>query len=661
MNCYLPWNLKDMTNISAEKLQRNLSQQVAYLDLYKNELIKEAYRFNLASILKYASVHKASFGNDALSKKASDCLIVFLHAMALRKQAFFTPSDSENSVHSKGCRNLHRLMLENLKATLRYIDYSVLLKHALGQTDINQMFSLREELYRQVLPEETILDVCSKESINDSFFSIVDRENSTYEAFTGYDVQNICNLDSSVCELLSARCGSLEDFETSEYGILGSILDSLKTPFIKHAGRYYSFVTRFSLGYIHAKLEGLYPQGCEEVLEEEATEEEVAEDSLEETATGVVATELAAEVLPEAEEDAEEPEEEPNEVETEEELEADPEDLEEDFAEEELSEEDLTEEMKVAPEEPSDEEIPWDEDVEDEVYKDTVDEDDDLNDYELYEDDELLEEQLEEAEDAIEAEADASDDADAEAVDEDPYSGSLFDDAEEPEEEQVVEEAVVEEPATEEPVADEAVVEEPAVEAEIEAESIEEPAVEVEQVEPGVEPEPEPVIEEERVEEPASEVALGPEPSGETEPVAEPLLLLDAIAKSFTKENSLTSFVNQQSYEDRKEISNIIDSALQACVKDGRDKMFTIPETKISVVVFKSSRDPMLEMQRLQNVGAMMYLDQANSWEALELPVNEAGGMLPPTFTTITKNSFTDWQWKLVEKMGQRLLERRKK
>ena len=625
MNCYLPWNLKDMTNISAEKLQRNLSQQVAYLDLYKNELIKEAYRFNLASILKYASVHKASFGNDALSKKASDCLIVFLHAMALRKEAFFTPSDSENSVHSKGCRNLHRLMLENLKATLRYIDYSVLLKHALGQTDINQMFSLREELYRQVLPEETILDVCSKESINDSFFSIVDRENSTYEAFIGYDVQNICNLDSSVCELLSARCGSLEDFEASEYGILGSILDSLKTPFIKHAGRYYSFVTRFSLSYIHAKLEGLYPESCEEVVEEEPTEEEVAEE-LEE----------------ELEEDVEEElEEEPNEVETEEELEADPEDLEEDFAEE-----------------ASEEEIPWDEDVEDEVYKDTVDEDDDLNDYELYEDDELLEEQLEEAEDALEAEAEAGDDADAEANfeadDEDPYSGSLFDDAEEPEEE----EPVVEEAAAEEPVAEpEPIVEESTAEAEIEAESIEEPAVEVE-------PESEPVIEE-RVEEPAEEPTqegpLGPEPSVEAEPEEEPLLLLDAIAKSFTKENSLTSFVNQQSYEERKEISNIIDSALQACVKDGRDKMFTIPETKISVVVFKSSRDPMLEMQRLQNVGAMMYLDQANSWEALELPVNEAGGMLPPTFTTITKNSFTDWQWKLVEKMGQRLLERRKK
>ncbi len=591
MNCYLSWNLRDMTNISAEKLQRNLAQQVAYLDLYRNELIKEAYRFNIASILKYASVHKDSFGNDALSKKAADCLIVFLHAIALRRQAFFTPSDSENSVHSKGCKNLHRLMLENVKATMRYIDYSVLLKRALGQTDINAMFTLRDELYSKVFPDEVIIDVCSKESINDSLFSIVDRENSNYSSFSGYDVQNICQLDDSVCELLSARCCTLDDFEESEYGILGSIMGSLKTPFIKHSGRYYSFVTRFSLNEIHEKLAPLYPQ------------EEEPEDFEE------------AEVAPEAEDD--ETEEEPNELEAEEEL-----------------------------EEESSDDVPWDEDFDDvppqEEEPETEsesDSDSESEDEELYEDEEDELEDFEFCDEEDEPIEEPQEEEPEEDEEEDPYNGSLFD-------------GIEDEPEEDEPVA-----EEPANEEVPEPEPEPEPVAEEPANEEVPEPEPEPAVEE-----PVVEPEPEPTPEPQPEPTLdEPLLLLEAITKSFNKENALTTYATQHTYEQRKELSDIIDSALQACVKDGRDKMFTIPDTKISVVVYKDSKDPMLQMQRRQNVGAMMYLNQTDSWDALELPVNENGALLTPNYTTITKHSFTDWQWRIVENIGQKILERRKK
>ena len=660
MNCYLSWNLKDMTNISAEKLQRNLAQQVAYLDLYRSELTKEAYRFNIASILKYASVHKASFGNDALSKKATECLIVFLHAVALRQQAFFTPSDSENSVHSKGCRNLHRLMLENVKATMRYIDYSVLLKRAHGEIDINQMFSLREELYNKVFPEETIVDVCSKESINDSFFSIVDHENSTDESFAGYDVQNICHLDSSVCELLSAQCCSLEDFGESEYGILGSIMGSLETPFLKHSGNYYSFVTRFSLNKIHEKLSSMFPDEEEEEFED--PEEYNSFAPYEES-----------EVAPEVED--EEIDGETNEVEAEEELEEEPE------------------------EDSSDDEIPWDEDAEepseeetepeeDNIYEDAIEDEDDIDPFEFFEEEELEEEAPEEVK---------------EEEDEDPYNGSLFDDIDsepEPEEEaHIVEEPVSgEEPAVDEATSEqeESVVDEPAPveeeptpesepepeltpegepEPEPEPQPVEEPVLEEKpapasqpesEVEPTPEPQPEPQPEPTPEPAPAEEPAPAPEPEPTPEPVStpvpnEPLLLLDTITKSFTKENSLTTFASQHNHEQRKEISNYIDSAWQACIKDGHDKMFTIPESTISVIIFKASRDPMLQMQRRQNVGALMYLNQKDSWDALELPINENGALLEPTFTTITKRSFTDWQWRIVENIGMRMLERRKK
>lgn len=274
MNCYLPWKLNDMTNISAEKLQRNINQQASYLELYKGELVREALKFNIASILKYACVHRTAFGSDPLSRKAGDCLVVFLHAMAFQRNSFFTPSDSETSIQTKGCRNLHRLMLENLKATMRYIDYSVLLDRANGKTDVAGMFQAREDIYSKVFPHEVLLDVCGDESINDSFFSIVDMENSGKGSFIDYDVKNICNMDDSICAMLSLPSSSQDGFgEDSPYGIIADMMQYLNTPFIEHSGRFYSFVTHFSLGLVHSRLEGLYP-AKEEPCEGEAFGEE---------------------------------------------------------------------------------------------------------------------------------------------------------------------------------------------------------------------------------------------------------------------------------------------------------------------------------------------------------------------------------------------------
>ena len=651
MNCYLPWNLRDMTNISAEKLQRNMDQQATYLDMYHNELVKEAYRFNIASILKYASLHKASLGNDPFSKLASDCLIVFLHACALKKQAFFTPSDSENSVHVKGCKNLHRLMVENVKATMRYIDYSVLLKRALGQTNVDGMYALRDELYSKVFPEETLLDVCSREKINDAFFSIVDRENSGHSSFMGYDVQNICNLDSFLCDLLSTSCCSQEDFEKKQYGILESAMESLQTPFIRRANRYYSFVTRFSLKQIHDKLEGLYP------------EEEIAEVEVE-TAEEVTPEENYDEEFPpedfdeEYEEEYEASDVEPNVIETEEELEDDvPAD---DYDETTESENDSVDDL------------PWDEDGDDsdedysylkdvspkEFTKDPLVED--QEDSDLYEEDDLLEEESTETS-AEEVEED----------EEDPYSGSLFDDidSDEPEVEAEpqpeVEQAPEVEIATEPEVKPEPVVEpEPAVEneptSELEPEPVEEPAPEPEPVpepQPEVEAEPEPEPQPAPVEVPE----VDPTPEPEPEPAPElPLTLLDTVIKGFTRENAVTQYVAQLDAEQRKSLSNLMESALKACVKDGKDKLFAIPDTTISVMVYKASRDPMLGMQRRQYVGAMMYADGRDSWSSLELSINDNGALVKSEYEKITKSSFLDWQWKLVENLGKRILERRK-
>ncbi|MCF0117286.1 MAG: hypothetical protein HUK24_06740, partial [Sphaerochaetaceae bacterium] len=119
MTCFLPWNLKDMTNISSEKLQKNITQQKTYIDMYKAEIVKEALRFNIASLLRHVCMNRQAFGNGEFETKATDCLIVFLHTTAFQKKALFSPTDVENPDIPKACKNLHRLMLDNLKSTMR--------------------------------------------------------------------------------------------------------------------------------------------------------------------------------------------------------------------------------------------------------------------------------------------------------------------------------------------------------------------------------------------------------------------------------------------------------------------------------------------------------------------------------------------------------------
>lgn len=659
MNCYLPWKLNDMTSISAEKLQRNINQQVSYLELYKGELVKEAFRFNVASILKYTCIHRDSFGNDPLSRKATDCLIVFLHAMAVQRNAFFTPSDSETSIQAKGCRNLHRLMLENLKATMRYIDYTVLLDRASGKTDVSEMFKARDEIYSKVFPDEILLDVCGDESINDGFFSIIDVENSCGGNFIDYDVKNICNLDDSLCEMLSLPSSSQDGFgEDSQYGVIGDMGQYLETPFIKHSGRFYSFVTRFSLERIHARIADLYPakaiveeESKEETVEDSCSENDVVEDSVEDdieeddSQEDIVSEEEVLDTYEDESEEYDEPLEEFFPLED-----KDPEpscgDGEEkgDSSNEEVGEEMHQGEYTAL--------------VGDDAYSY-------LDDVppEEFESDPLLDEQ-----DSLYEEDDDGDEsvAEDEALQDqaDPYSEkSLFDvcDDDEPETSEEQSDVPEEEPCVENEATseEEAVVEDecsPAEEVVIEEDSSEDAPRPAEETIASEQEEPEPVEPEEE------------EPKAEPTPVHEYIQesvshgsdsILDQVLKSFAKSNPVVQYVEQCSEGQRDELEGVMEKALAACREDGKDKMFAIPDTTISVCIFRTTRDPMLEIQRRENVGALMFAGGHDTWNSLELYVNELGSLVKCEYRKVTRFSFSDWEWKIVEKLGQRILDRR--
>ncbi|MBO6049005.1 MAG: hypothetical protein J6P33_04435, partial [Spirochaetales bacterium] len=128
-----------------------------------------------------------------------------------------------------------------------------------------------------------------------------------------------------------------------------------------------------------------------------------------------------------------------------------------------------------------------------------------------------------------------------------------------------------------------------------------------------------------------------------------------------SRNNPITQYLTNCTAENQKEIVRVIELARKSWLIDGKDKMFTIPETNISVAVFLQSQDPMKEIQRRENIGAVMYSSSKDNWNSLELSYDSSGKLVKADFNRISKSSFTDWEWKIVEKLGERIIERRAK
>ena len=246
----------------------------------------------------------------------------------------------------------------------------------------------------------------------------------------------------------------------------------------------------------------------------------------------------------------------------------------------------------------------------------------------------------------------------------DPYSEkSLFDvcDDDEPETSEEQSDVPEEEPCVENEATseEEAVVEDessPAEEVVIEGDSSEDAPCPAEEAIASEQEEPEPVEHEEE------------ESKAEPTPVHEHIQesashgsdsILDQVLKSFAKSNPVVQYVEQCSEGQRDELEGVMEKALAACREDGKDKMFAIPDTTISVCIFRTTRDPMLEIQRRENVGALMFAGGHDTWNSLELYVNELGSLVKCEYRKVTRFSFSDWEWKIVEKLGQRILDRR--
>lgn len=125
------------------------------------------------------------------------------------------------------------------------------------------------------------------------------------------------------------------------------------------------------------------------------------------------------------------------------------------------------------------------------------------------------------------------------------------------------------------------------------------------------------------------------------------------------KYNSVANYMKNLPRLMQDQLAEVIEGICNNWKVSKRDKMFEIPNTGISVAVLGKSSDPMVQIQRLESIGAVMVASDKNRWTALMIYLNENAEIDIVESKDISQLSFTDWQWKTVLEQGEKIKARK--
>lgn len=108
-------------------------------------------------------------------------------------------------------------------------------------------------------------------------------------------------------------------------------------------------------------------------------------------------------------------------------------------------------------------------------------------------------------------------------------------------------------------------------------------------------------------------------------------------------------------------IDYLIGKALDSQKVDGKDKMFTLPESNLSIVLPTNKNDQLKKWERMNSLGALMYSKDMDIWNALTLTYDESKELKAIREWSLTKDSYSPVDWKFVVTTGSRLKKKNKK
>ena len=135
--------------------------------------------------------------------------------------------------------------------------------------------------------------------------------------------------------------------------------------------------------------------------------------------------------------------------------------------------------------------------------------------------------------------------------------------------------------------------------------------------------------------------------------------ILREIAVRLDSDGPFMSFLLSSDEEMRNYLETVIRSSWDRQKSDGKDKMFSIFDYSISVIISSSIvNDNLRKEGLLNNAGAVMYSRHKEEWDALILSINDDFEIVDAYEKHITPDSFSASNWKICRVVGQQLIDR---
>ena len=137
--------------------------------------------------------------------------------------------------------------------------------------------------------------------------------------------------------------------------------------------------------------------------------------------------------------------------------------------------------------------------------------------------------------------------------------------------------------------------------------------------------------------------------------------ILGEIASHLDANGPFMKFLSSSDEEMVSYLEKVIKSSWERQKADGKDKMFSIYDYSISVIISSSEVNDNLKKEGLlNNAGAVMYSRHKEEWNALILVINDDFSVFDAFEKKITPDSFTPSNWKICRVVGEQLIERGK-
>lgn len=124
----------------------------------------------------------------------------------------------------------------------------------------------------------------------------------------------------------------------------------------------------------------------------------------------------------------------------------------------------------------------------------------------------------------------------------------------------------------------------------------------------------------------------------------------------FNPQGPFKVFVGEEDLQTLKGFDAIVKKSLEEQLVDRKDKMFTIAKYKLSVIIaVNKNRDMLRQSELINNAGAVMLTLQEKEWNVLIFSIDQDMEISDFKELEISKESFSDYDWKIVRVIAQQI------